>query len=236
MEHEYSFVYTWLTSIGFWDMLPESLSFLKGDHVVMVTLITLLLVVLLPVLSGRLKQNNRGGLQQTLEVAYMAVRGMINKEVHASPQRHYHLLMSFAIVVLFFNMSGAIPLLTSPTPFLNTTVALALTSFVYYNIQGIMHHGPIGYAKTFMGPIAALAPIMFVSELISHLARILSLSLRLSASVSAEHVVVGAFAMIFPFVLPSAMITLGIILGFLQTFIFVLLSTVYVGQAVSEEH
>lgn len=217
-------------------MLPDSLSFLKGDHVVMVTLITLLLVFLLPFLAGRLRQDNRGGLQQTLESAYIAVRGMINKEVHAHPERHYHMMMAFAIVVIFFNVAGAFPLMTTPTPFLNTTVALALTSFVYYNAQGIAHHGVIGYAKTFMGPIAALAPIMFVSEMISHLARILSLSLRLSASVSAEHVVVGAFAMIFPFILPSAMVTLGIILAFLQTFIFVLLSTVYVGQAVSEEH
>lgn len=236
MEHEYSFIYTWLSSIGFWDALPESLSFLKGDHVVMVTTITLLLVIALPLIASRLRPGNRGGLQQTVEVAYEAIRGLIRNEVHSHPERHYHMMATFGIVVICFNVAGAFPLFTTPTPFLNTTVALALTSFVYYNTQGIRHHGPVGYAKTLMGPIPLLAPIMFLSEMISHLARILSLSLRLSASVSAEHVVVGAFMMIFPFVLPSAMVTLGIILAFLQTFIFVLLSTVYVGQAVSEEH
>jgi F-type H+-transporting ATPase subunit a len=202
----------------------------------MVTFITLLLVVLLPIFTSRLRQENRGGLQQTLEVAYESIRGLVRNEVHSHPERHYHMMAVFGLVVIFFNMAGAFPLMTTPTPFLNTTVALALTSFVYYNVQGIREHGPVGYAKTLMGPIALLAPIMFLSELISHLARILSLSLRLSASVSAEHVVVGAFMMIFPYVLPATMVTLGLILGFLQTFIFVLLSTVYVGQAVSEEH
>jgi len=135
-----------------------------------------------------------------------------------------------------FNAIGVVPLLTSPTPFLSTTLALAIASFVYYNIQGIREHGLIGYARTFMGPLAALAPLMFVSELISHLARLLSLSLRLSGSMSADHVVVGAFTMLFPLVLPAPMVALGLMMAVLQTFIFTMLSTIYIAGAVAEEH
>ena len=234
MEHEYSFLYILLQPVL--NLLPAELAFLKSDHIVMVTFITLVLLVLLPLLAGRLRQDNRGGLQQTLEVGFEAIRGMVRERVHHNADKHVPLIAAFAITVLFFNVSGAIPLLTSPTPNLNTTVALALVSFLYYNWQGLRHHGAWGYAKTFMGPMAAIAPIMFVSELISHLARILSLSLRLAASMSADHVVVGAFTLLFPFVVPAPMVGLGLLMAGLQTFIFVLLSTVYIGGAVSEEH
>lgn len=234
MEHEYSFLYILLRPLL--DGLPANLAFLKGDHIVMVSLITLILLISLPLIALRLRPDNRGGLQQTFEVAYEAIRGMVSERVPHGADRHVPLIATFGLVILFFNLSGAFPFLTSPTPNLNTTVALALVSFIYYNWQGIREHGPFGYAKTLMGPTVALAPIMFVSELISHLARILSLSLRLAASMGADHVVVGAFTLLFPFLVPAPMVGLGMLMAGLQTFIFVLLSTVYLGGALAKEH
>lgn len=234
MKHEVSLPYLLLRPIL--DMLPKELAFLKSDHVVMVTVITLFLLIAIPLMASRLRPNNRGGFQQTLEVAFEAIRGMVRANISHNPDKHVYIIAAFGLTILMLNVSGAFPLLTTPTPNLNTTVALALTSFVYYNIQGIREHGPIGYAKTFMGPMAFIAPIMFISEMISHLARILSLSLRLAASMSADHVVVGAFTLLFPFLLPAPMVALGVMMAFLQTFIFIMLSTVYIGGAVSEEH
>ena len=234
MKHELSLPYLLLKPML--DQLPAELQFLNSDHVVMVTLITLLLLVALPLIGSRLRQGNRGSFQQTLEVIYDAIRGMVAGNVGHGARRHFTVIGGFAVTIVTFNIFGVIPLMTSPTPYLSTTLALAIASFIYYNYQGFREHGPIGYAKTFMGPLAALAPLMFVSELISHLARLLSLSLRLSGSMSADHVVVGAFTMLFPLVLPAPMVALGLMMAVLQTFIFTMLSTIYIAGAVSEEH
>lgn len=234
MKHELSLPYLLLKPLL--DQLPADLQFLNSDHVVMITLITLLVLIGAPVIGSRLRQGNRGKLQQTLEVAYDAIRGLVKSNVHHDPQAHYYMIAGLALTVLLFNLSGALPLVTSPTPHMSTTVALAIMSFLYYNVQGIRKHGVFGYFKTFMGPFAVLAPIMLVSELISHSARLLSLSLRLAGSMSADHVVIGAFTSLFPFVLPAPMVALGLLMAFLQTFIFTLLSTIYISVAVSDEH
>ena len=234
MEHEVSFLYILMKPLL--DGLPEGLKFLNADHVVLVTFLTAVLLIALPFLAGRLKQNGRGGLQQTLEVAFSAVRGMVRNNVHHDADKHVGLIATLALVVLLFNMVGAFPLFSSLSPNMNVTVALALISFIYYNYQGIRQHGPWGYTKTIIGDKPALWPLMLTAELISHMARILSLSLRLTASMSADHIVVGAFTLLFPFVVPFPMVGLGLLMAGVQTFIFVLLSSIYIGGAVSEGH
>lgn len=234
MKHELSLPYLLLRPLL--EQLPAELQFLNSDHVVMVTVVTLFLLIVLPLIGRSLRPDNRGALQQLLEAIYEAIRGMIRSNVKIHPETHFTVIGSFAIAIVLFNTAGAFPLLTTPTPYLSTTLAMAMASFVYYNFQGIREHGLPGYLKTFMGPVIALAPIMFVSELISHSARLLSLSLRLSGSMSADHVVVGAFTILFPLLLPAPMVALGILMAFLQTFIFTMLSTIYVANAVSEEH
>ena len=234
MKHELSLPYLLLKP--YLDRLPEGLQFLNSDHVVIITLVTLFLVVALPLIGRRFSSENRGALQQVCEAAYDAIRGMVRSNVPAGAERHYAIIAAFAITIVIFNTIGNLPLLTSPTPFLSTTAALAVISFTYYNYQGIRHHGFIGYMKTLMGPIALLAPIMLASEFISHLARILSLSVRLMGSMGADHVVVGAFTFMVPWVVPVPMMALGLLMAFLQTFIFILLSTIYLGGALSEGH
>lgn len=234
MKHELSLPYLLLKPLL--DQLPEEWRFLNSDHVVMVTLVTLLLVVALPLIGRRLRTENRGSFQQLLEVAYDGIRGLVSSNVAHGAGRYFSVIASFGLTILIFNTMGSLPLLTSPTPFYPTTLALAVASFLYYNYQGIRENGLIGYAKHFCGPMAALAPIMFVSELISHLARILSLSVRLAGSMGADHVVVGAFTIMVPLVVPAPMLALGLLMAFLQTFIFVLLSSIYLGSAVAHEH
>lgn len=234
MKHELSLPYLLLQP--FLERLPRELQCLNSDHVVMVTLVTLFFIIFLPLAGRRFGSENRGALQQAFEAAYEGIRGLVCSNVHVNARRHFAIIATFATTIVIFNTMGNLPFLTSPTPYLSTTAALAITSFVYYNLQGFREHGFIGYMKTFMGPIAVLAPIMLASELISHLARILSLSVRLAGSMGADHVVLGAFTYMVPLVVPAPMMALGLLMAFLQTFIFILLSTIYLGGAVSEEH
>jgi F-type H+-transporting ATPase subunit a len=234
MKHELSLPYLLLEPLL--KQLPPELQFLNSDHVVMVTFITLFLLIALPLLGRRLRPANPGVFQQMLEAIFEAIRGMVRANIKVHPEVHYTMIGCFAVTIVMFNTLGAVPFLTTPSPYLSATLGMAMASFLYYNYQGIRHHGFLGYMKTFMGPVVALAPIMFISELISNASRLLSLSLRLSGSMSADHVVVGAFTMLFPAVLPAPMMALGVLMAFLQTFIFTMLSTIYISGAVSEGH
>ena len=116
-------------------------------------------------------------------------------------------------------------------------VALAVVSFLYFNIEGVKEHGLGGYLKHFMGPLIWIAPLFFIIEIIGTFARILSLSLRLFMNIFGEHTTTNVFASLVPIVVPWPMMALGIFTAFLQAYVFALLSGVYVGSAVAhEEH
>jgi F-type H+-transporting ATPase subunit a len=127
----------------------------------------------------------------------------------------------------------------APTSNLNVTVGCAITTWVYYHVQGIRAQGLISYVKHFAGPPGVpvwMIPMMFIVEIISHLARVLSLSLRLFGNIFGEELVIAILAILFAWVLPLPMMLLGLITGGLQAFIFVLLSVIYLHGAVVSEH
>jgi F-type H+-transporting ATPase subunit a len=111
----------------------------------------------------------------------------------------------------------------------------ALCAFLYYHTQGFKHAG-IGYLKQFAGPVPALSPLMIPIELISHLARVLSLTIRLTANMLAGDLVTLVFFSLIPIGIPILFLGLHIGVSLLQTYIFILLTTVYLQGAVSEEH
>jgi F-type H+-transporting ATPase subunit a len=111
----------------------------------------------------------------------------------------------------------------------------AVVTFLYYHFHGIRHHG-LHYYKQFIGPIWALAPLMLLIEVISHFARILSLTVRLYANIFAGDLVTQAFFSLVPVLVPVAFLGLHLFVALVQTFIFVMLALVYLGMAVSEEH
>src|SRR2546426_4792231 len=123
----------------------------------------------------------------------------------------------------------------SPTAVPIVPLGCALVAFIYYQDHGFKHHG-IGYLKHFAGPIPLLAPLMIPIELISHLARVLSLTIRLYANMFAGDMVTLVFFSLIPIGVPIAFLALHIGVSFLQTYIFVLLTTVYLAGAVGEEH
>ena len=146
------------------------------------------------------------------------------------------LIGSLALVVFFSNMIGVIPGFEAPTSNINFTLSLALIVFVYYNYLGIKKNGFINYFKHFMGPMPALAPLMFPIEIISHLSRIISLSFRLFGSIRGDDMFLMVLLMLVPWILPISGFFMLTAFGLLQAFIFSILTYVYIAGSIMMEH
>lgn len=133
------------------------------------------------------------------------------------------------------NIIGLLPGFGASTQNINTGLAVGLFSFVIYNILGLREHG-LAYLKHFLGPVAFLAPLMLVIELISHLIRPLTLGLRLSANMTGDHTVLGIFLELAPWGVPVIFYGLGLFVCFMQAFIFTFLSMIYVMLATAHDH
>ncbi len=145
------------------------------------------------------------------------------------------LLGTYGLFILFLNLSGLVPGFNPPTDQFNVTIAFAIVIFVMTHFLGIRQHG-VQYIKQFLGPMPWLAPLMFPIELISHLVRPLSLSIRLFGNMTGDHKVVMIFSAILAVGLPIPFMGLGILVSVLQAFVFVLLSSIYFEMAMSEAH
>ncbi len=171
------------------------------------------------------------------ELLLEGIVGQMRTTIGPEWHRFAPVVGTLGLFILISNLLGLVPGLTGPTSFIETNLAWALLSFVTYNMAGIQHHG-FGYVKQFLGPVPWLAPLMFPIELISHLSRIMSLTVRLTANMFADHTLVAIF-LSFPLVqifVPWLMMGLGLFVAFLQAFIFAYLTTVYIGVALQEEH
>ncbi len=199
-------------------------------QIVMFSVVVLVAVVVLWVLRGKLSTESPTNRQQSFEVGVEAIRGFLADLVGPGGIKHFPVVMTFAILIFLSNLLGMLPDMISPTANFNVTLALAITSFGYYNWIGIKENGLWGHIKHFAGPIWWLIPLMFPIEIISNMARILSLSIRLFGNIYGEEQVSGAVAGIVPWGVPALLMPLGLLTAFLQTFIFVLLSMVYLGE------
>jgi F-type H+-transporting ATPase subunit a len=142
------------------------------------------------------------------------------------------LIGTCAFIILFSNLLGLVPGFEPPTGTLNTTVALSMVIFFATHIFGIKENG-LAYLKHFLGPVALMAPLFVVIEIISNLARPLSLSIRLMGNMFADHQVVGAFNNMVKWLVPVAPMVLGTLVCVVQTLVFCILSTVYISMAVA---
>ena len=149
-------------------------------------------------------------------------------------RKFFPLIAGLAVFILCGNLMGLIPGLTQPTANLNTTLALAIISFLVYNYEGVKKHGLINYLKHFAGPIPIMAPLMFPIEVISHLSRILSLSFRLFGNMYGDEMVVLVLMILVPFFIPIAGEFVVFANSILQTFIFCILTVVYISSAIEE--
>ena len=146
------------------------------------------------------------------------------------------LIGSLALVIFVSNMIGVIPGFEAPTSNINFTLSLALIVFVYYNYLGIKKNGFVNYFKHFMGPMPALAPLMFPIEIISHMSRIISLSFRLFGSIKGDDMFLMVLLMLVPWILPISGFFMLTAFGLLQAFIFSILTYVYIAGSIMMEH
>lgn len=156
----------------------------------------------------------------------------------AEARRYLPLVATIGLFVGIANVIGVIPGFEAPSAFLDFTLALALVVFVYYNFEGIRRNGLISYFKHFMGPVWWLAWLMFPIEIVSHISRIISLSFRLFGNVKGDDMFLMVILMLAPWLLPMIPFALLTFMAFLQAFIFMMLTYVYLGGAVllHDEH
>jgi F-type H+-transporting ATPase subunit a len=175
------------------------------------------------------------GAQNVMEAFVGGVISMGSDTMGEKNARIYMpLIASLALVVFVSNWMGLIPGFESPTANINFTLSLALIVFVYYNYLGIKKNGFINYFKHFAGPI--LAPLMFPIEIISHLSRIVSLSFRLFGSIRGDDMFLMVLLMLVPWIVPLSGFFMLAAFGFLQAFIFAILTYVYIAGSIMMEH
>jgi len=147
---------------------------------------------------------------------------------------YFPILGTSFFFIMFANLLGIIPGFLPPTGNFNVPVACAIVIFVLYNYYGFKENG-MAYLKHFAGPVIFLAPLMFVIEIISHLVRPLSLSLRLFMNITGDHMVLGVFTNLVHYIIPAIFIGLGIFVSLLQAFIFTVLSAIYISLATAHD-
>lgn len=209
-------------------------------YTVMFVIACILSVTIIWILKGRLSEEEPGYGQQTLEVAVLAVRGMIEDIIGPQGIKYFPVVMTFAVVILVSNLMGLFPLFMSPTAATSVTFALGIASFVYYNYIGIKENGIGGHLKHLAGPIWWIAPMIFLIELISNFIRPFALGIRLFGNMFADEQVAATVAGLYPsithWLLPVVLMPLGVFVAFIQTFVFILLSQLYLSEVSHGAH
>ncbi len=221
-------------------------------YTVMFIIACILTMIFVVVLKGRLfgkalSEDEPHGGQQTLEVAVLAVRGLIEDIIGPHGLKYFPVVATFALLILISNLMGLFPLFMSPTSSTSVTFALGIASFVYYNYIGIKENGIMAHLGHFAGVhyfsgaiLWIMGPAMFVIELISNFVRPLSLGLRLFGNIFGDEQVGANIANLAPpytlFLIPAGLMILSVFAAVMQTFIFTLLSMIYIGEVSHAPH
>lgn len=224
MTHPFLFL-KWLT---------EQLHLNIGEHVTYTWLVMAMLIGVAFVVSRSISLVPKG-LQNLMETIVSGVSNLLEETMGEEGKPFFPLIATFALFILVSNLIALIPGFMPPTANLNTNAALALMVFAMTHIVGVKKHG-VSYLKHFMGPIWWLAPLIFIIEIIGHLARPLSLTLRLFGNMWGHEIVLMIFIALVPLVVPVPMMLMGVLVAFIQTFVFTLLAMIYIAGALEEAH
>jgi F-type H+-transporting ATPase subunit a len=222
------------TLTGIVGMAPEARPW--ANFVTMQLLVAGIIIVLFAFLKPRLSADHPGKLQHTFELVYDFLREQAEEQVGHGSLQYVAFFGTIFIFILFSNLIGVIPGMESPTMVPSVPAGCAMATFFYYNIVGVQAVGIVKYLGHFAGPMPLLAPLMIPIELVSHLARPLSLTIRLFANMYAGEQVTMVFLKLTFFLIPAVFMGLHIFVSFLQAYIFMLLTMMYVAGAVSREH
>lgn len=234
-EHGFSFI----SQLPFLGELP--------NHVGMTIIVGVVLIVTTLLARSqllRVMQGSSGGLVPDQKLTYRNFFEIIAESLykltetvigHHDTPTFYPIIGTLFIFIFASNLIGLIPGFQPATDNMNTTLALGVFVFLYYNYAGFKAHGA-GYLKHFLGPVIGLAPLMVVIELASHLFRPLSLALRLRGNIMGDHIVLGVFSGLVPYLLPVIFYGLGVFVAFMQAFVFCLMTMVYISLSTSHDH
>ncbi len=213
---------------------PLHISSAGADAIAYTWLIMALLLVVSLLATSGLK-SVPSGMQNFMEVVIGGIENMINETMGEKGRGYFPLIATLALFILVSNLIGLVPGFYPPTANLNTTAACAVVVFLSTHVVGIKEHG-IHYFHHFTGPIWWLAPLMFFIEIIGHLSRPLSLSLRLFGNMNGHELVLMIFFALAPFLVPLPMMLMGVLVSFIQAFVFMLLAMIYIQGSLEEAH
>jgi F-type H+-transporting ATPase subunit a len=205
------------------------------NAVAMELLVFLVLVVYFLAVRLTLSVETPNGIQHLAEITHEFVLEQSEQIIGHGFERFAGYLTALGLFILLCNLVGLIPGLESPTANISVPLGLALVTFVYYHYHGIRANGP-AYIKQFLGPLPLLAPLMFVIEVISHCARVLSLTVRLYANMFAGDLLTLVFFSLVPVGIPLVFLGLHLGVAVIQAYVFMLLAMVYLSLAVSHDH
>jgi F-type H+-transporting ATPase subunit a len=240
---------------------PANAAFPIPNYFAMELVVLLVSLIFFLWLKARISADRPGATQQCMELLLtnpmgVGVSDLLEDIVGHGADRHLPLFGTIGIFILFSNLASLVPGFMSPTAVKVVPLGCATIVFLYYNRFGIGKHGPGGYAKTLLGPVPAISPIMFVVETVSHFARLLSLTVRLWANMMVSELIfvsflgltvglftflghlnpIGYIAGVVPVAIPLLLSGFHLFEAVLQAFIFTILSVVYLGLATAEEH
>jgi F-type H+-transporting ATPase subunit a len=174
--------------------------------------------------------------QQIAELVHGFVGGQAESVIGHGYERFQAFIVCVGLFILLNNLSGLIPGVQAPTSVPVVPLGVALLAFVYYNFHGLRANGFVGYLKQFAGPVWWLIPLLFPIEIVSHLARIMSLTIRLYANMFAGDQVTTVFFSLVPLGVPVVFLGFHFFVSIVQAFVFMLLTTIYLSLAVAHEH
>lgn len=177
-----------------------------------------------------------GAVQQIAEMLHEFTGGQAEQVIGHSYLRFQSFITCVLLFVLLNNMLGLVPGVVTPTSQPVVPFGIAVLAFLYYNYHGLRVHGPIGYMKQFAGPVWWMAWLLFPVEIISHLARMMSLTIRLYANMLASDLLILISFSMMPLLAPLPFLGLHAFVALVQAYVFMLLSMIYIAMAVAHEH
>lgn len=237
------------------------------ESTVMALLVLVVCTILALFLRSRLSVEKPGATQQIAELLLtnplgFGIKDLLEENVGHGAEKYVPFVGSISLFILFSNLFGLFPRLAAPTSVVSVPLGCAILTFLYFNLQGVKHHGVVGYLGTFAGSPHKLgdwilALLLFPVEIISTTARVLSLTVRLWANMFASDLIYGIFLSllsggfafgwskspvlgvilgIFPATIPVAFLGLHIFVSVVQAYVFTVLPAVYLGLATADEH
>lgn len=185
--------------------------------------------------DGGLVPDQGMSIRNVVELLTEMLVGMAEQTMGHKWRTYFPFVATLFLFILIANLLGLIPGLGGATTDASVTWAWAIISFLVHQFVGIKEHG-FGYLKHFVGPVPLLAILYIPIELISHLSRVFTLAVRLLANMSADHIVVGVWLALVPVVVPAVFLGLGVVVAFLQAYVFAILTCIYLNDAIHPGH